>query len=355
MIYIHYDFQGSLNLTSYNNIVQRIMGFDEYENIGKDQSGQYDMYVIHMGDRTKPTIFVDASMHGTEWQGTFYTLDFFEQIKNDTFPDKILRDRLLSDFHIVYLPVMNPWGFDRTTELEPRTRNRGRRNSNNIDLNGDFNNFTQRESLNVKSILDRELPFAYMNNHLMTPETDRNQNNNLIIGNGQGATNYVKEDWIRSLSYYTDESVTNWAGFTKLSRGLSRRYVRDLNNPYTPHTLSYITEINRPQQFESGSISRPLTNNQIYKYGMANVYLFFVTSLKYFDEQVNGIPYESVDNQINDEFVNEIKYPHKTYLINRESDGTINSIIEDFKDGNKFRYSFIRENNVIMGMNKEQI
>lgn len=355
MIYIHYDFQGSLNLTSYNNIVQRIMGFDEYENIGKDQSGQYDMYVIHMGDRTKPTIFVDASMHGTEWQGTFYTLDFFEQIKNDTFPDKILRDRLLSDFHIVYLPVMNPWGFDRTTALEPRTRNRGRRNSNNIDLNSDFNNFSQRESRNVKTIIDREQPFAYMNNHLMTPETPRNQNNVLIIGNGQGATNYVKEDWINSLAYYTGHSVTNWAGSTNLSRGLSRRYVRDLNNPYTSNTLSYITEITRPQQFENGSISRPISDEQIYNYGFANVYLFMITSLKYFDEQVYNIPYDSQYTEKDDSVVNKVNYPHKTYYLYRNNDNEITSVIEDFIGGVKYEYTINRKNGVIIGMDKEII
>lgn len=66
MIRIPYDFSGNLNLPSYSQMVQRIMQFNNVSNIGKDESGNYDMYIIEMGNLNKPTILVISSMHGTE-------------------------------------------------------------------------------------------------------------------------------------------------------------------------------------------------------------------------------------------------------------------------------------------------
>src|SRR5699024_1105266 len=221
---------------------------------------------------------------------------------------------------------------DRTTRREPKSRNQGRRNSNDVDLNGDFDDFTQQESKNMKILIDDLEPFAYLNCHMQTPDMNNNQGNGLIVGNGQGATNYVKEDWIENLKHYTKEQVTNWLGYNNLKRGLSRRYVRDKYNPYTPNTLSYITEIVRPQDNENGTIYALLNEDQIFEFSMYNTHLLFITSIKNYDEKVNNIPYE------NDELIPEILLTekivmeHKTIYFDRNDEGFVMKVTEEYDE-----------------------
>src|SRR5699024_700790 len=196
------------------------------------------------------------------------------------------------NFQIIYIPVMNPWGYDRTTPHEPKSRNRGRRNSNDVDLNSDFKSFTQAESINTKKVMDEFKPFAYLDLHLQTHDMGGNEDNNIIVGNGQYETDYVKEEWIDSLENYTGQSVTNWQGYTNLKNGLSRTYMRDYINPYTPHTLSYIVELMRPEE-RDGELIAPLSDEQIFKFGSASLYLFFKTSMKYFMETFQVQEYKS--------------------------------------------------------------
>jgi len=209
MINIPYDFIGTVEYERYSEVIERIKKFDNHYTIGKDQSGEFDMYVIRLGNKTKPTLLITAGMHGTEWQGTQYSLIFMEQLRDNLFPDISFRDFLLSNFQIIYIPVMNPWGYDRTTPHEPKSRNRGRRNSNDVDLNSDFKSFTQAESINTKKVMDEFKPFAYLDLHLQTHDMGGNEDNNIIVGNGQYETDYVKEEWIDSLENYTGQSVTN--------------------------------------------------------------------------------------------------------------------------------------------------
>src|SRR5690606_18785148 len=104
------------------------------------------------------------------------------------------------------------------------------------------------ESQNVKVVMDTYKPFAFLDVHLQTHDMPNNEGNHLILGNGQGATNDVKLEFLQSWENYTGYKVTNWAGYTNLSSGLARRYMRDQSNPHTPYTLSYITEIIRPEE-----------------------------------------------------------------------------------------------------------
>lgn len=284
MIEIPYDFIGTVNYQEYPEIVGRIKRFDEFYVIGLDASEEYEMYAIRLGSRGKPPILITGGMHGTEWQGTQYSLDFMEQLRDNTFPDKNFRDFLLNSFQIIYIPVVNPWGIDNTT---PYAQVLGRRNFNNADLNRDFSDFTQTESKNVKDIMDSYKPFAYMDLHLI-----RSSEEAIIVGNGQGSTNSVRDLWADSWEEYLNKPVTRWPGYTNLNAGLSRRYMRDQENPYTPVTLSYITEIARPTQEDSGFVS-PLTDEEIYKVGISSIYLFFKTSIQYYLENFKTQEYES--------------------------------------------------------------
>src|SRR5699024_6448187 len=105
MIDIPYDFIGTVEYQRYSDVIERIGQFDDYYTIGKDQSGEFDMYMIRLGKRDKPTLLITAGIHGTEWQGTQYSLSFMEQIRDNTFPDTNFRDFLLGSFQIVYILV----------------------------------------------------------------------------------------------------------------------------------------------------------------------------------------------------------------------------------------------------------
>src|SRR5690625_5179528 len=275
MIEIPFDLEGKVEFQDYDEITRRIKKFDRYSDIGKDQSGLYSMYLIEMGTPTKPAILITGVQHGTEWQGAQYSLSFMEMLRDNTFPDESFRDRLLNDYHILFIPVVNPWGLEETYD---HAITRGRNNSTNTNLNRDFDEFTQQETINVRNVMDRHTPFAYFDLHLIR---GHQRDTHLIIGNGQPETNYIRDMWTESLSEYANQDVERWDGSPGINRGLSRRYMRDQANPHTPFTLSYISEISRPVQ-ENAGFNAPLSNEDIYKYGVANMYLFFKTSLDYY-------------------------------------------------------------------------
>lgn len=283
-IEIPFNFSGQLNYEGYKSLENRILKFQSVTNIGKDQSGNYSMYCIELGNRAKPTILIVASMHGSEYQGTLYSMKFMEALRDGTFPDDKLREKLLNEYHIAYIPAVNPWGYDRAY---PYQLNSGRFNSAGKDLNRDFKKFTQAETKNMKELIDQLKPFAFLDIHMMQSDYDANAGNNLVLGNGQPQTNETFDIFIESLTDYADQPVTKWSSPSKVNPtnpGLARTYVRNQSNPYTPYTLSYIYELTKPVKRKVG-LDAPLSESQIMDYGMAGMYLFLKTSIKYYEDQ----------------------------------------------------------------------
>lgn len=283
---IPYSFRGIITHQKYNEIERRIKKFDNYSLIGKDASNMYDMYMIQLGNVSKPAIMVIASLHGTEWQTTQYTLNMMEQLRDNTFPDKKFRKRLLSKFQIIYIPVGNPWGFERAEKF---SRTRGRNNYNKINLNRDFYEFSQAESKNIKAVIDKYKPFAYLDCHMMAPRKDGGQNyKDIIVGNVDEATNNARDSIAKSLSVYSTLEVETWDQYKNQHLGLSRRYVDSLNNLHIDKTLSLILEMYRPVK-NKGKVKRYLSDQQINNFGVAALYLFFLTSIKYYKKSNGNI------------------------------------------------------------------
>jgi hypothetical protein len=276
---IPYKFGGSVSYEGYDDVILRINQFDNVTNIGKDASGIYDMYCIEMGNFDKPTILVEASLHGTEWQGTSFSMRFMEELRDNTFPDKAFRSKLLSMFHIAYIPVVNPYGYD--TQPSTVSDVEGRYNSNDVDLNQDFDIFTQAESQHVKSVMDSMKPFAFLDIHLMRNGMEGSDDLLYILGNGQGATYTLRDSVIKAWELHTSEPIKRWG--TPSSAGLARYYMQDQTNPHTPQTLSYISEIVRPVDYGDGmGVDAPLTDSEIMEAGMGLIYLFFLSSMEIF-------------------------------------------------------------------------
>lgn len=278
---ISLKFDGFVEYVPYEQIVERVKDFELYKNIGRDASETYDMYMVELGKRDKPTILVLACLHGTEWQSTQYSLTLMEQLRDNKFPNKEFRNNLLSNFHIVCIPVGNPWGYEKTKTY---ARTRGRNNSNKVNLNRDFYEFTQQETRNIKTVMDELKPFAYMDCHLMAPRKDGGQNYlDLIIGNMTDETESIRDSIADSLCLYANRPVERWDQYTSEHKGLSRRYMSRIKNPYTPVTLSFISEIYRPVKNKEG-IVRYLSDQEIMKFGIAILYLFLKSSLAYYNK-----------------------------------------------------------------------
>src|SRR5699024_8074182 len=129
--------------------------------------------------------------------------------------------------------------------------------------------------------MDSSKPFAFLDTHLIIA-----RDSSLIVGNGQVETTHIRDTFASVWSDYTGELVTRWEPTKEDSvGGLSRTYVAYSNNPYTEHTLSYITEIGR----DADNTPSVNTNEDIYNYGMASLYIFFKTSINYYNSENNII------------------------------------------------------------------
>src|SRR5699024_2764378 len=312
MINIPYDFNGDFEYQSYDEIVERIKGFEKYHIFGQDASGDYDMYAIELGNPGKPVIMLHAGIHGSEWQPTQYTFYFMEQLRDNTFPDTNFRDFLLNNFCVVFIPLVNPYGTDHVIDHmdgiylsyynDPDAPNI-RSNYNGQDLNKDYFEFTQPESQNVKDLIDKYKPFSVVDMHMYQPDYGVSYGRNSVVANGMQPSKDYRDDtepyvvdWKESLENYIGEEITRWTNVLGDNSSLARVYFARTENPWTPHTLGYITEIVRPAyrpRDGEKTLVRPLTDKQIYKYGMAHVYLFLKTSVQYYVENFKTQEYDN--------------------------------------------------------------
>lgn len=261
---IPYSFKGASggNYQGYSSTMRpRISGFnDRVTVIGMDQSNVYNMYKIELGDPTKPNIMVMACMHGTEWESALYTMDFMEQLRDNTFPDKQFRSELLTNFNVVVVPIANPYGYG----LQERYTSSG------VEMNNDFGVGATKETVNIMQVMADHQPFSFMDCHLFTTSST----DNLILGYGTYNSEFINKDladeWSLSVG---GEVVERWKKYTNSIQGLARIYMGNQTNPHTPQTLSFINEIRRDGYFSLEKI------NEI---GFNILYLYFKKSMEYF-------------------------------------------------------------------------
>src|SRR5699024_652544 len=342
MIEIEHDFSGTFEYERYAEVVNRIKDFERWEIFGKDQSGTYDMYFISLGNVEKPVMMLMTSMHGTEWQPVQYTMYFMEQLRDNTFPDVNFRNELLENYHIIFVPMLNPHGMDRADTGEYGIYTSGnydaRYNANGIELNGDFYPFNKQESRNMKKLQERFTPFTFVDMHMYQPDYGVAYGRRAIMASGQqniegyqNATLKYRNEWKNSLENYMGEEITSWSNLLGETSGLARGFFGRQENPYTKFTLSYITELPRPAyRNREGEMKliRLLTNEEFYKYGFAHVYLFFKTSMMYYEENEGT---GSTNNDFKD-LVNRIEMEHKTIFLERDDEGLLLSYTEEYDE-----------------------
>lgn len=118
--------------------------------LGKDQTGEYDMYgYVYTPKTYKTTFFLTGGVHPNEEAG-YYSLAKLMQLicdaTEETDPFYVLRQNV----RFVVIPVVNVWGVSQDHSMEDKEhRKRIRRNSEDVDLNRDFGDVTQQETKNV--------------------------------------------------------------------------------------------------------------------------------------------------------------------------------------------------------------
>ena len=275
MIYGNFDYE------RYDTVVERIMQFDRVENIGKDESGQYDMYSIEMGTPGKPPLLITAGVNGQETEVTQYSMYFFEYMRDGKLPDDDFFNYLLENFLIVYIPVLNPWGMDNIPDPYIRIGSDHYRNINQVDINRDFTNFSQQETRNVKAVMDKYDYFAHLDLHMMYPGYNLVNHENFVVANENPETQYLQHEFADAWENHTGTDVARW-GLRPNRDRMVRGYSIRKPNPYTPHTLPMMTEIMRPVWWNGEFVER-LTNEEIFYSGFASLYEFFRMATNYFE------------------------------------------------------------------------
>jgi hypothetical protein len=117
------------------------------ESIGFDESGKYEMYAYTFApERYEKTLFITSGIHAdNEFVGTLAFARFIEMICEEWDTHEGL-SYLRGHVRLIVIPVVNVWS---------RGEAKCRRNSNGVDLNRDFADFSQAESRNVAALMRR--------------------------------------------------------------------------------------------------------------------------------------------------------------------------------------------------------
>lgn len=105
------------------------LGFTK-ETIGTSQDGGFTLYGYKYGDFSRPTIWIDSNIHGSEWWTAYFCLDVLNDVIGLGFYDKVAVQKVRDEFSWYYIPSLNPWGFE----------NNQYNNSRLVNLNRNFDN-----------------------------------------------------------------------------------------------------------------------------------------------------------------------------------------------------------------------
>lgn len=124
--------------------------------IGKDQSGQYDMYgYIYAPENYEITMFLSGGMHANEETG-YYALAKLMQLIADATPEDQQLYTLRQKVRFVVIPIINVWGVSQPHDgTGGISIARIRKNSTDTDLNRDFGDLSQQESKNVIAFFEQ--------------------------------------------------------------------------------------------------------------------------------------------------------------------------------------------------------
>lgn len=116
------------------------------ENIGRDASGTYDMYVYYFTpDYYEQVAYIHTGVHGREQDSFLSLYRFLEMVcEEPSLHEKL--DYIRFNVKLIIVPCVNPWGFSQTTRVDT--------NVNGVNLNRDTEDKSQQETINITSFLE---------------------------------------------------------------------------------------------------------------------------------------------------------------------------------------------------------
>lgn len=151
------------------------MGFTK-ESIGISEDGNFTLYGYRYGDFSKPTVWIDSNIHGSEWWTAYYCLDAIKEIVGLEFYDRYIAQKVRDEFSWYYIPSINPWGFENNKYNNVNLVNLNRNFDNNWDTYvgnapGEGNNYkgesvwSEAETQHVRDKFLEILPILAVNCH----------------------------------------------------------------------------------------------------------------------------------------------------------------------------------------------
>src|SRR5690625_120236 len=263
MMHIPYNLFGTeLPYRSWSALEKEIKSFNSNTKIiGRGACNSRNIYSISLGRTSGPTIFILASVHGAEWHSAIFALKFMKMLRDNTFPDKKFRTKLLSKYNVVCVPVGNPWGYANKTRL----------NYNNVDINRDYVDFTQPETRAIRKHFKDTKALSFLDLHLMQPTYSTWD---LIFAAGNDQSYLINEGMANSLQMNTKIECGRWG---KGSSGMGRNWAGRQTSSHGGHIVSVLTEITRDDIFPG---------KRIMEYGLLQQYIFVKYAMKYFEERI---------------------------------------------------------------------
>ncbi len=114
-----------------NSLEDFILNYEIYNDYGRVKKygeinfkeKKYPLVTVSFGNAQAPTLFINGGIHGLERIGAQLTLSLLNSFHERLSWDSVLK-KMLTDIHVVFLPLANPVGYFETT----------RSNGNGVDL-----------------------------------------------------------------------------------------------------------------------------------------------------------------------------------------------------------------------------
>ena len=163
------------------------LGIDDWDNM---------IYGYKLGDFSKPCIFIRGSVHGDEWESSYWQLEFMKELVNPSVPYKKIVRKLLNYFCFYSIPCANPSGFEAET----------RENGNDVDLNRDNVNVEETETQIFHSKFSEIKPVTFIDNHTVDTSTEYLGTGD-IVTEGQIDISVVVDKMLQSMSFMRPKKV----------------------------------------------------------------------------------------------------------------------------------------------------
>lgn len=179
------------------------------EELGKGEVSETEILGMNLGDPDRPTIFMVATVHGTEWAAAYYALEFAKFLADpgDYVTDTSHVEYLRRKYNFFLIPVGCPWGYE----------NNSRENANGVNINRDYRSVSQKETQTIIAAFNSLHPVAFLDCHEVQTVTDHpalfthGSSFNGLVMEGIKRMRYVYEDEVVEYPALADTSGTAWA------------------------------------------------------------------------------------------------------------------------------------------------